>query len=137
MLAHDLEELVQECLDLSNLLERGWKSVLDCLFNGHIDNMDAAGITMQIVFHRTLGVFHKLQNLIAYAGSKDCAVDGFRELHEATKRIAQLKTEAEKHWPSVDRCMIEESIAAFQAGEYQSTEDMLHDLESSGARANQ
>lgn len=135
MLAGDLEELVQECLDLSGLISRAWRGTRDDLFAGRLYDIDAAGKTMQIVFERSLNAFNKLVNLIAEA--RPCTGDIHRsdELFKAVQQVNELKAEWSKDWPLVNYELIAQSKAAYERGEYLLAEDMLNGLENSCAKA--
>ena len=133
--ALDVEDLVQECLDLSKSLQDGWTTLLNRLFNEQIDDIGTVGEMMGTAIDRSLQVFDEVTRLLAECKRRKYDVECTAELNDAKSRIGKLKAEVASRWPSVDFEMGREALEAFHRGEYRSTEDILHELEDQAAKA--
>jgi hypothetical protein len=137
MFARDLEELVQECLELSGLLTKGWQSAVHVLFDEQFDDLDTIGKMLKVAIDKSIGVFRKVEDLISEAIRKHYDIEGAEAFRRAVSDTVAMKKEVEKQWPAVNHRMIQESIAAYSRGDYQTAEDMLYGLEGHRPENNQ
>ena len=131
----DIVELVLECLELCKLLKGTWQSVLGELFNEQVDDVEASGEMIRRATSRALTAFARVQENIVLASKRGESIENAEAFGDAMRELQKLKAEVEKRWPTFDRQQIEESLAAFRRGEYQTTEELLCESQNRGAQA--
>lgn len=119
MLALDLEELIPECLDLARLSRRTWDWLLECLFDDKhkCDRVFASEGLVKDAIHRTVYLFKNVGLFISKSEKNGFLVEGANEFRQALADMERLEKETED--PSIDSRLIDESLAAYQRGEYQ------------------
>lgn len=119
-----VEDAISECLDLTGLLRRVWNSSRAQLFHEEIDDIDSAYLAMLNSIDRALGASKRLEDLAASLEEQSIDVH-VADLRIAVSQLQELRGEVEATWPVVDETMINESLAAYRRGEYQTAEDLL------------
>ena len=137
LLAGDVEELVSECLELSNLLKRAWRNLIKQLLDEQVDDLDKAGRMMLAAVRKSEKVLQVVQGQIAEATRRGHPIETSGELQKAIGETHQLAAEIAAKWPATDHQMIAESLAAYKRGDYQFAGDLLNALPGCGSEANQ
>jgi hypothetical protein len=135
MFAGDMEELVVEFIALGELIQHGWESMIDRLFDEKIDNIDAAGDMMRAAISRTLKVSTKLEEFVGLAEQMQNPIDKAHSFRSVVRNLQHIDAEVKKRWPTVNARMLNDSLAAYERGEFRTTEDLLGDTQDCGSKA--
>jgi hypothetical protein len=137
MRARDLEELATECLDLAKLGRRAWKCLRAQMFDKNVSSAKvfAAEDMLKPATQRIRDVFKVVGKLIASAERAGYQIEGSAEFAQASKDLELLRQEIEQQFPDPDPQMMADSKAAFLRGEYQTAEELLHELQGGSAAA--
>ncbi|HYV38142.1 MAG TPA: hypothetical protein VE988_20825 [Gemmataceae bacterium] len=136
MCAHDLGELVSECLDQAQLCRRAWKSLLKKTFDEREpdDKIFAAEEAVKVSVQRAASAFKLIQKLVEFAEQDGKVVERAAEFKQAAHDLEALAKEVDQRL-TFDPKMFEESLAAFKRGEYVLIEDLIHELQGGSAKA--
>jgi uncharacterized protein Yka (UPF0111/DUF47 family) len=134
--ATDIEEMVCECVELSDLCKHAWKTLRERAFHRTTpENIEEAGAVMKQAVSKTLGTFHALEGLVADAENRGCTVKNAGALHKVVQEIDEINGKVDKLFPPLNKELIEESIAAFNRGEYQTIEELIRETQGLGVGA--
>jgi len=128
-LAWDLQDLVAECIELGQFAKRTWDFLADKLFDESVAfDHDSVGESMSIALKKTLQIFIKVQRLIKRLHQLDCpSVDNATEFEELVAQTKQANREFQEQWPGFDTDTVEEALAAYGRGDYDTSEALLND----------
>jgi len=133
MVANDVEEFAQECIELAALTKRAWSVLLVDLFDDARCNdpqLDELCAIMKNALARTRIVFDAVQASIAQAQAKGYGIANADEMHSALRDIRKIEAEVAKMLPSVNVEMIEKYRQAIERGEFCTAEDLLRETQS-------
>jgi len=130
MFARDLEELVNECVEMGTLIVRGWRSLLEQLFDEQVDEMDAAGEMMRNSIARALRTFRLIEDCVAKVENDSYNIEKSSSFRNIARELQEIQAEFERTWPRVNDDLIERSQAAYRRGEYRTTEELLGESQS-------
>lgn len=133
MIANDVEEFAQECIELAALTKRAWSVLLVDLFDDARCNdphLDELCDIMKNALARTRLVFDAVQESIVQAQAKGYAIANADEMQNALGNIRKIDEDIGKMLPALDLEMIKRSQAAFARGECISSEDLLREAQS-------
>ena len=135
--AHDLEELVKECLELTPLLRRAWDSTVERLFDetARSDRVFTGEEVIRGAISRALKVFLRVAQLLEAAERAGFSIENAAGFKDGRHALEQLERDAEKEWPPLDSGQITDSLEAYKRGDFKSAEDMLGELQGSSTRA--
>ncbi|HEV3081312.1 MAG TPA: hypothetical protein VGY66_16140 [Gemmataceae bacterium] len=132
-LVRDLEELISDCIELGLLIQRTSNSLLDHLFEGHVEDIDAVGDKMRTCFSRATRIFDILKGHIGQAKQ---ALEGSAEFTRVHNEVARLKLDFEEKWPTFPDTELEaEALAAYHRGDYTTSEGLLRESQCQSAKA--
>ena len=136
LLTWDAQELVGECIEHGHFTKRICHDLLEQLFDEKLEDIDRIGESMQIALAKTIRVFGEVDKLIKRIERMDCPTiengDAFRGVANDTQRVAD---DFRSQWPSLNRILVRESLAAYERGEYRTAEELLHESQGCGAPA--
>lgn len=132
-LACDLQDLVEECIDLSNLAKRTWRALLDMLFDENVQlDHEAVGESMSISLAKTLHVFAMVKSLITAAYFP--AIANAEELARITQETEKILKEFDQKWPeSPDLATVGEALSDYHRGAFKTPEELLNEARREGA----
>ncbi|HZZ77510.1 MAG TPA: hypothetical protein VFE62_03265 [Gemmataceae bacterium] len=122
----DVEALASECIDLAKLCVAGWERVRELLRddpNGR--EVEHAGNTMKSTVARTLQIVTSVQNLIATAVRQGITIKAASDLETSARQIREVGAGIDMMFPALDKKLADESLAAYNRGEYQTIEDLI------------
>jgi hypothetical protein len=129
MFARDIEELIVECIELAELVRRGRTWLADELFDEKIDNIDKAGEMLRTAISKALLAYDRVQKTVEAAEQMQFTIDNARQFRAVVRELRDIEDEVKKTWPTVNRQMVNDSLAAYARGEFRTTEDLLGDTQ--------
>jgi hypothetical protein len=136
MFVMDVDEMVQECLDLSALCQHAWKTLWQLLRrepNG--DTVDEAEDPMKKALAKTLHIFEAVQDLIAQAKDNGFAIQNAEAIAIAAQGVREISAKVDNVYPQMNEVLAEEAIAAFKRGECIPIEELIREAQSANFRA--
>ena len=126
MLLRDVEELASECLELGKLVQHVWGVLSEELFDGRIEDLEGIGEEMRVAIEKTRHVVALVSNAICEVERKGYVSKQGADLRLAAHEIEQVAKDFKKTWPTANLQMAQESLTAYNRGEYQKAGDLLH-----------
>lgn len=133
--ASDVEELCAECADLCQLCKQTWQSLWHRLSELPVVEIESIGLVFQEIVDRSLEVATAVNKWADRVQKKQNAELATGQLPRRIGEVEEVKREIAEKWPFVDYAMVAESRAAFLRGDYQTAEELLHDLQGHCAAA--
>lgn len=126
MFALDVEEFVCECIELGNLSKHAWQSLREVLLKDpNSPAVDESGATMKDALAKTVESFQQLEKLIQQTKLLGYEINNAGAFEIMFHEIKQIRDKVNGIMAEPDPKMIAESMAAFQRGEYYSSEELL------------
>ena len=130
VLAVEAEDLVSECIDLAVLCERALEDIRALLHsdpNG--EEIYEAGKAMKTALPKTQESYKAVQEVIAEANRKGCAIKNAAAFESAANRVHEVRAKIEMVFPELNKEMAEESREAFLRGECIPIEDLIREAQ--------
>jgi hypothetical protein len=137
MAACDADELLAECIELGELIRRGWNRVLDRFFSENVKDVDGEGKSIKRLVKVVLRLYRRVATIAnsVLRGGHD--LDHVAKFRAIVENMQQLSVEIEKAWPKDDEELFAMSRAASERGELCSSLDQwLCNAKDEGAEAN-
>ncbi len=137
MFASDVEELCRECIDLCDLCERSWRSLVDGLFNGKVENTEVTGRGFKTAVEKAGQVLHRVNSWLIKAEKKGFQVEGSERFKQGLYTIESLGERIDRKWPFFNSETIEQAREEYRRGEYHTIEELLGAMEGNSSEAHQ
>jgi len=132
MLAHDAEELVQECLGLKDLIHGDWISIRDSVLTGEVCD-EAVGRMGKMAVEKSLLAMTEVKNLVLHAESMGFHVEGAQKLTDGIVETEKIRTNMLRLWPEIDKAAIEATLECYKRGDFKTVEDLLNESQGCGS----
>jgi hypothetical protein len=128
----DTAQFVRWCAVDTEVVVNGWRAAWQQLQADRLQDHMETGSLLREIFDVLLHAAKTLRNIKVHLGGASAEVT---ELESVVRRLTGERSEFIRLWPWVSKEAAAESRAAFERGEYQSTEDILNELQGSGPEA--
>jgi hypothetical protein len=127
----DLEDAVRECLTLPGTLKQFWNTVFRRLADGQIplEDLDDLRDAVERRFDDALDLVRAVRQRSQELTHNGAPGDRASEFAAAEEELQRMKHFIFEHWSRFDAKDAEESLAAIARGEYQTTEEILRELQ--------
>jgi hypothetical protein len=99
MTAHDVQELVRECLTFPGLMEHMARSDFDLIFSGGLEDVDAAGRELRARIDDCRATVERVSRLgDSFVEQTGHRIEGREQLREALQRLDRLREDFFRHW---------------------------------------
>lgn len=130
MAAMDVDEVVQECLDLSALCQHAWSSLRQIIRrdpNGAA--IDEAEEPIKTAIAKTQHIFTSVQELVAQARKKGFAIQDTQKLPGAAQAVFDIKAKIDVVYFQPNEEQIRKSREQFERGECQTIEELIREIQ--------
>jgi hypothetical protein len=98
MLAQDVEDLVDECLQVNILADRAWNGLLDAIVQGEKVDFEAVDASLGIALPRLAHCFERVLRFAVESRERGFRMTREGELRAALQAVRNINTEYERLW---------------------------------------
>ena len=122
-------ELVRECLTFQEEMRRTYGAIFERAAAGQIDDYHGTGEALRDLFHGILRAMRAVRDWVRQLEASGQKIAGDAELNAMIEELEQKTGEIFERWPWLPTATeVAEARAAFASGDYQTVEEILHEL---------
>jgi hypothetical protein len=133
--ARDVEDWIAECIQLGETTLELSSRTRQLLRANSLTDPQEAGESLLILFDVTINVFDRVQAALESSKNNGHTIDNRGVFKEFRTRLLQGRDRLRTRWPWIDQAMWDRTAAAIANGEYQTAEEIVHELQGGGAEA--
>lgn len=129
--AWDVQDLVLECLDQVQFLQRCWEVSVEKAVDGQVCDIDEHGRLLLDIFNRSIRVFDFCLQMIGNAKRIGHTIEGEKVFHRQTIEMKELSDRIRKKWPIRDAAELISLAQTAEPSKSRPLERLIHELECS------
>jgi hypothetical protein len=126
--ARDVEDWIAECIQLGETTLELNAHARQLLRGNRLADPQEAGESLLTLFDATIKVFERMQSGLDSARSNGYVIVNEEPFQSIRARLTQGLEQLRTRWPWIDRKMWERTAVAIAGGDYQTAEEIVHEL---------